>query len=82
MEDFNFDGEDNMEDFDADNLDLKVSPFRVMKSETKIEIKPSKLKDDYKVKEKEESEEPPKWFLTYAADVRRLEQQLNVTMEK
>ena len=60
MEDFNFDGEDNMEDFDADNLNLKVSPFRVMKSETKIEIKPSKLKDDYKVKEKEESEEPPK----------------------
>jgi len=45
MEDFNFDGEDNMEDFDADNLNLKVSPFRVMKSETKIEIKPSKIKE-------------------------------------
>jgi hypothetical protein len=26
IEDFNFDGKDNMEDFDADNLDLKVHP--------------------------------------------------------
>jgi hypothetical protein len=82
IEDFNFDGKGNMEDFDADNLDLKVLPFRVMKPETKIEMKPSKLKDDYKVNEKEESEEPPKWFLTYAAVVGRLEKQFNVTMEK
>jgi hypothetical protein len=31
-----------------------------MKPETKIGMKPSTFKDDYKVKEKEESEEPPK----------------------
>jgi len=51
--DFDFDGEDNMEDFDVGNLDLKVSPLRVMKPKIKIGMKPSKLKADYKVKEKE-----------------------------
>jgi hypothetical protein len=45
-------------------------------------MKPSKLKDDFKVKEKQESEEPPKQFQAYAAAVGRLEKQLNVTMEK
>jgi hypothetical protein len=82
VDDFDFDGKDNVEDFDAGNLDLKVSPLRVMKPKIKIGMKPSKLKDDYKVKEKEESEEPPKWFQAYAAAVGRLEKQLNVTMEK
>jgi hypothetical protein len=82
IDDFDFDGENNTEDFNAGNLDLKVSPFRVMKPKIKIGIKPSKLKDDYKVKEKVESEEPPKWFQAYAAAVGRLEKQLNVTMEK
>jgi len=53
-----------------------------MKPKIKSGMKPSKLKDDYKVKEKEESEEPPKWFQVYAAAVGRLEKQLNVTMEK
>jgi hypothetical protein len=48
----------------------------------KTGMKPSKLKDDYKVKEKQEPEEPPKWFQAYAAVVGRLEKQLNVTMEK
>ena len=61
---------------------LKRKPSRVMKPKIKIGMKPSKLKDDYKVKEKEESEEPPKWFQAYAAAVGRLEKQLNVTMEK
>jgi hypothetical protein len=50
--------------------------------EIKIRMKPSKLKDDFKVKEKQESEEPPKQFQAYAAAVGRLEKQLNVTMEK
>jgi len=31
------------------------------------------FKEDDKVKEKEESEEPPKWFLMYAAVVTRIE---------
>jgi hypothetical protein len=53
-----------------------------MKPEIKIGMKPSKLKDDYKVKEKEESEKPPKWFQVYAAALGRFEKQLNVTMEK
>jgi hypothetical protein len=53
-----------------------------MKPKIKIGMKPSKLMDDYKVKEKEESEEPPKWFQAYAAAVGRLDKQLNVTMEK
>ena len=61
---------------------IKRKPSRVMKPILKIGMKPSKLKDDYKVKEKEESEEPPKWFQAYAAAVGRLEKQLNVTMEK
>ncbi len=52
-----------------------------MKPETKIGMKPSTFKDDYKVKEKEESEEPPKQFQAYATAVGRLEK-LNVTMEK
>jgi hypothetical protein len=62
---------------------IKRKPSRVMKPILKIGMKPSKLKDDYKVKEKEESEEPPKWFQAYAeAAVGRLEKLLNVTMEK
>jgi len=71
-----------MEDFDGESSYLRVSPNRVMKPATKIEMKPSKLKQDNKVKEKEESEEPPKWFLMYAAVVGRIEKQLNATMEK
>jgi hypothetical protein len=38
IKDFNFDGEVNVEDFNGDSPDLKVSPFRVMKPKTKIEI--------------------------------------------
>jgi hypothetical protein len=53
-----------------------------MKPKIKTGMKPSKLKDDYKVKEKPKSEEPPKRFQAYAAAVGRLEKQLNVTMEK
>jgi hypothetical protein len=64
------------------NLDLKVSPLKFMKPVIKTGMKPSKLKDDYKVKEKQESEKPPKWFQVYAAAVGRLEKQLNVSMEK
>jgi hypothetical protein len=71
-----------MEDFDGYSPDLKVSHNRVMKPVTKNEMKPSKVKEDDKVKEKEESEEPPKWFLTYAVVVGRIEKQLNATMEK
>jgi hypothetical protein len=36
-------------------------------------MKLSNLKSDYKVTEKWEPEEPPKWFQTYAAVVGRLE---------
>jgi hypothetical protein len=82
IDDFDLDDEDNIEDFDVGNLDLKVSPLKFVKPEIKTGMKPSKLKDDYKVKEKQESEEPPKWFQAYAAAVGRLEKQLNVTMEK
>ncbi len=82
IDDFDLDDEGNMEDFDAGNHDLKVSPLRAMKPKIKIGMKPSKLKDDYKVKEKQESEEPPTWFQAYAAAVGRLEKQLNVTLEK
>ena len=53
-----------------------------MKPVTKIDMKPSTLKEDDKVKEKEESEEPPKWFLSYAAVLGRIENQLKATMEK
>jgi len=53
-----------------------------VKPEIKTEMKPSTLKDDYKVKEKQEPEVPPKCFQAYAAVVGRLEKQLNVTMEK
>jgi hypothetical protein len=46
-----------------------------MKPVTKIDMKPSTLKEDDKVKEKEESEEPPKWFLVDAVVVGRIEKQ-------
>jgi len=82
IDDFDLDDEDNIEDFDVGNLDLKVSPLKFMKPVIKTGMKPSKLKDDYKVKEKQESEKPPKWFQVYAAAVGRLEKQLNVSMEK
>jgi hypothetical protein len=82
IDDFDLDDGDNIEDFDMGNLDLKVSPLKFAKPEIKTGMKPSKLKDDYKVKEKQEPEEPPKWFQAYAAVVGRLEKQLNVTMEK
>ena len=45
-------------------------------------MKSSNLKSDYKVAEKQEPEEPPKWFKSYAASVVRMEKQLLVTMEK
>jgi hypothetical protein len=53
-----------------------------MKPKIKTGMKPSKLKDDCKVKEKQEPEEPPKWFQAYAAVVGRLEKQWNVTLGK
>jgi hypothetical protein len=46
IDDFDFDGEDNTEDYNGGNLDLKVSALRVMKPKIKIGMKPSKLKDD------------------------------------
>ena len=82
IDDFDLTDEDNIEDFDVGHLDLKISPLRFVNPEIKIGMKPSKLKDDYKVKEKQESEEPPKQFQAYAAVVGRLEKQLNITMEK
>ena len=45
-------------------------------------MKPSNFKSDYKVKEKQEPEEPPKWFQAYAVVVGRLEKQFIVIMEK
>jgi hypothetical protein len=75
VDEFYFDNEIPMEDFDGYNPDLKVSPNRVMNPVTKIEMKPSTLKEDDKVKEKEESEEPPKWFLVDAVVVGRIEKQ-------
>jgi len=53
-----------------------------VKPEIKTGMKLSNLKSDYKVTEKWEPEEPPKWFQTYAAVVGRIEKQLIVTMEK
>jgi len=45
-------------------------------------MKPSNIKCDYKDTEKQEPEEPPKWFQAYAVVVGSLEKQLIVTMEK
>ncbi len=45
-------------------------------------MKPSNLKSDNKVAEKQDPEEPPKWFKTYAASVVKMEKQLRVTMER
>ena len=68
--------------FEADTLDLKDSSLKAAKPEIKTGMKPSNLKSDYNVTEKQEPEEPPKWFQAYAAVVGRLEKQLIVTMEK
>ena len=82
VNDFDFDdGEDN-EDFEVDTHDLKVSCLKPVKPEIMTGMKPSNLKRDYKVAEKQEPEEPPKWFQSYAAAVGRIEKQLIVTMEK
>ena len=52
IDDFNFEDEVPLEDFDGDSPDLKVLPLRAMKPNTKIEIKPLKLKEDDRVKGK------------------------------
>jgi hypothetical protein len=82
IDDFDLDDGENIEDFDGGNLDIKVSPLKFVKPKIKTGMKPSKLKDDYKVNEKQEPEEPPKWLQAYAVVLGRLEKQLNVTMEK
>ena len=82
VDDFDFDDGDDNEDFEADTHDLKDSSLKAAKPEIKTGMKPSNLKSDYKVTEKQEPEEPPKWFQAYAAVVGRLEKQLIVTMEK
>jgi hypothetical protein len=56
--------------------------LRIMKPDTKIEGKHLKLKEDDRVKGKEESEEPPKWFATFSATVTRIEKKLNATTEE
>ena len=82
IDDFDFDDRDVNEDFKADTLDLKDSSLKAAKPEIKTGMKPSNLKSDYKVTEKQEPEEPPKWFQAYAAVEGRLEKQLINTMEK
>jgi len=55
IEDFYFDNEMPMENFNGDSPDLRVSrvsPNRVMKPETKIEMKPSNLKKMIKSRKK------------------------------
>jgi hypothetical protein len=81
IDDFDYDDGDVNKDFEADTLDLKDSSLKPAKPEIKTGMKPSNLRSDYKVTEKQESEEPPKWFQAYAAVVGRLEKQLIVTME-
>ena len=77
VDDFDFDdGEDNKE------LGEETYELKPVKPEIMTGMKPSNLKSDYKVAEKQEPEEPPKWFQAYAAVVGRLEKQLIVTMEK
>jgi hypothetical protein len=82
IDDFDLDDGENNEDFEAGTLDLKDSSLKIAKPEIKTGMKPSNLKSDYNVTEKQEPEEPPKWFQAYAAVVGRLEKQLIVTMEK
>jgi hypothetical protein len=74
-------GLDNKE-FEEETHELKVSCLKPVKPEIMTGMKPSNLKSDYKVAEKQEPEEPPKWFKSYAASVGRIEKQLLVTMEK
>ena len=77
VDDFDFDdGVDNKE-FEEETHELKP-----VKPEIMTGMKPSNLKSDYKVAEKQEPEEPPKWFQSYAAAVGRIKKQLIVTMEK
>ena len=82
VDDFYLDDGDELEDFDAGTLDLKKSSLKFVKLEMKTGMKHSNLKSDYKVTEKHEPEEPPKWFQAYAVVVGRLEKQMIVTMEK
>ena len=82
MEDFNFADDGSLEDIYGESPDLKVSPPKIMKPNTEVEEKHLKLKEDDRVKGKEESEEPPKWFATFAATVTRIEKKLNTTMEE
>jgi hypothetical protein len=82
IDDFDLDDGDDNRDFDAGTLDLKDSSLKPVKPEIKTGIKPSNLKSDYKVTEKQKPEEPPKWFQAYAAVVGRREKQFIVTMEK
>jgi hypothetical protein len=53
IDDFDLDGGDNNKDFDADTLDLKDSSLKTAKPEIKTGMKPSNLKSDYKVTEKQ-----------------------------
>ena len=77
VDDFDFDdGEDNKE-FEEETYELKP-----VKPEIMTGMKPSNLKSDNKVAEKQDPEEPPKWFKTYAASVVKMEKQLLVTMER
>ena len=82
IDDCVLDDGDDIEDFDVGKLDVKDSSLKFVKPEIRTGMKPSNLKSDYKVTEKQEPEEPPKWFQAYAVVVGRLEKQLIVTMEK
>jgi len=82
VDDFDFDDGVDNKDFEEDTHDLEVSCLKPVKPEIMTGMKPSNLKIDYKVAEKQEPEEPPKWFQSYAAAVERIEKQLIVTMEK
>ncbi|MFN9983720.1 MAG: hypothetical protein ACK53Y_27595, partial [bacterium] len=64
--DFDLDDGDDIEDFDAGTLDSKDSSLKPAKPEIKTGMKPSNIKCDYKDTEKQEPEEPPKWFQAYA----------------
>jgi hypothetical protein len=78
VDDFDFDDGEVNKDFEEDTHDLKDSCLKAVKHEITTGMKPSKFKSYYKVTEKQEPEEPPKWFHAYAA---RIEKQLEELKE-
>jgi len=53
IDDFDLDDGDDIGDFDAGTLDLKYSSLKIAKPEIKTGMKPSNLKRDDKVTEKQ-----------------------------